>query len=374
MTKEEYRFWLANIPDIGNKKIDMLLRYFGSEEKIFTATVPELEEFKEKCYSHGVRFSHNNIKSICESRSPEKIHETYAKIKKDGIYFVSKEDDEYPPKLREIYDAPYGLYYRGKLPKKDEKVIAIIGARECSVYGKEMALYFAGVLAKEGVSIISGLARGIDTYAHEGTLRSMGTTYGILGCGIDICYPRENIRLFTEMQQRGGIISEYSPGVKPFAGNFPMRNRIISGLSDGILVIEAKEKSGSLITVDYGLEQGKEIYALPGKITDQLSGGCNNLIKMGAKLVTHPKDILEDLYPGYRENLPNFKNNYNFLELEEKMVYASLCLDPKHIEEIALQTGLGMDVLMEHLLNLELRGFIKQTMKNYYIAQDPPQI
>lgn len=370
LTKEEYCFWLANLNNIGVKKIELLLQIFGSAEGIYQASQSELETFKEACCLAEIRFSDMDVASILNYRDTEKIHSKYAKLIEKGIYFVSKEDEHYPEKLRNIYNAPYALYYKGKLPKKDEKLLAIVGARECSPYGKEMAKYFAGALAREGVSVISGLARGIDSYAHEGALTAAGITYGVLGCGIDICYPKENINLYMEMQSNGGIISEYAPGIKPFAGNFPMRNRIISGLSDGILIMEAKEKSGSLITVDMGLEQGKEIYALPGKVCDQLSYGCNNLIKIGAKLVTNPKDILEDIFPDYKQSVPFLKKNNKLLELNEKIVYASLCLDPKHIEEIAIETGLSMDLLMEQLLILELRGLVKQTMKNYYIAQD----
>ncbi|HWT76288.1 MAG TPA: DNA-processing protein DprA [Mobilitalea sp.] len=370
MTKEEYSYWLANINHVGVKKIELLLQVFGCAEEVYRASEEELGTFMKECCPQEVRFTAKDISELCKSRVSEKIHDSYAKLIQSGIYFVSKEDERYPDKLRNIYGAPYALYMKGNLPGKEEKLLAIVGARECSPYGREMAKYFAGAIAKEGIAVVSGLARGIDSYAHEGALAVQGITYGVLGCGINICYPKENINLFMEMQKNGGIISEYAPGVQPFAGNFPMRNRIISGLCDGILVIEAKEKSGSLITVDIGLEQGKDIYALPGKVSDQLSCGCNNLIKMGAKLVTTPEDILEDFILEYKKSVPNFKKNNKLLELNEKIVYASLCLDPKHIEEIAVQTGLSMDLLMEKLLILELRGLVKQTMKNYYIAQD----
>jgi len=369
MKIEEFNYWLANINQVGVKKIDLLLKAFGNAEEVFRASRNDLEKFKLDCCADGARFYDVDVETIIRSRDLEKIQINYAKLEKSGIYFVSKEDVRYPSKLRNIYGAPYGLYVKGNLPREGEKVLAVVGARECSPYGKEMAKYLAGEAAKVGIAIVSGLARGIDSYAHEGALIAGGITYGILGCGIDICYPRENINLYMDMQKEGGIISEYAPGVQPFAGNFPMRNRIISGLSDAILVIEAKEKSGSLITVDMGLEQGKDIYALPGRVTDRLSGGCNNLIKMGAKLVTSLKDILEDIIPNYEKTIDEMKKNNKLLESDGKIVYASLCLEPKHLEEIAMQTGLSLDLLMEQLLLLELRGFAKQTMKNYYVAQ-----
>ena len=370
MTKQEYNYWICNIPTIGNKKIEYLLQFFRSSEAVFHASFGELKRFQEECCKKKLRFTVADIDKICNNRKSEKIREGYAKLQKHGIYLVSKDDGSYPNKLRNIYDAPYSLYVKGKLPKTEEKLLAIVGARECSSYGKEMAKYLAAAVAREGVCVVSGLARGIDAFAHEGALSVGGVTYGILGCGIDICYPKENINLYMEMQKNGGIISEYALGIAPFAGNFPMRNRIISGLCDGILIIEAKEKSGSLITVDMGLEQGKEIYALPGKATDRLSEGCNNLIKMGAKLVTTPEDILEDLIPNRAKTQSDFKKNDKLLELHEKIVYASLCLEPRHIEEIAMQTGFEMDLLMEQLLRLELYGLVKQTSRNYYVAQD----
>jgi DNA processing protein len=369
MRNEEFNYWLSNIQNIGAKKIELLLRFFESAEGVFHASKRELEKFQEE-YAFGIRMSDVDVASIINSRNAENICFEYAKLEKNGIYFVSKEDDRYPNKLRHIYGAPYALYVKGKLPGVGEKILAVVGARDCSPYGKEMAKYLSAAVAREGITIVSGLARGIDAYAHEGALTAGGITYGIMGCGIDICYPKENINLYMEMQKEGGIISEYAPGMQPFAGNFPMRNRIISGLCDGILVIEAKEKSGSLITVDMGLEQGKEIYSLPGRVTERLSTGCNNLIKMGAKLVTTPKDILEDFIPNYEQTMDEMKKNNKLLESNGKIVYASLCLEPKHIEEIALQTGLSMDLLLEQLLLLELRGFARQTMKNYYVAQD----
>ncbi len=366
MLQEEYRYWLANLPGIGPRKIGRLLQIFGTAQELYGAGRETLQALKKD----GVlsyHFSDQDIETILTSRNEEKIKFQYAKLRKDGIYFVSREEEEYPKKLLPIFDAPYALYYKGRLPEEQEKVLAIVGARECSPYGTEMAKYLAGTAAKAGIAVVSGLARGIDSCAHAGAVSAGGITYAVLGCGIDICYPRENLNLYMELQEEGGILSEYPPGTSPVASNFPMRNRIISGLSDGILIIEAKEKSGSLITIDYGLEQGKEIYALPGRATDRLSAGCNNLIKMGAKLVTTPKDILEDFLPNYEQTVDDLKKNNKLLETAGKIVYASLCLEPKHVEEITAGTGLGLDIVMEQLLLLELRGLIKQPMKNYYV-------
>lgn len=365
MEHSEYGYWLDNLPNIGIKKIERLLDLFMTSEGIFRATEKELSAlWKDGAF--GGSFSEKDLETLAQNRNLDQLHYNYTKLIQNGIYFVSREDIEYPEKLLNIYGAPYALYVKGRLPEKGQKLLAVVGARECSPYGKEMAKYLAGAVAKEGIPIISGLARGIDSYAHQGALSLSGVTYGILGCGIDICYPRENISMYMDIQKDGGIISEYAPGIAPIAGNFPMRNRIISGLSDGILIIEAKEKSGSLITVDYGLEQGKEIYALPGRATDRLSEGCNNLIRMGAKLITSPKDILEDLLPQYSDSTEEGKHSVIILNEPQDRICSCLNTDPKHIEEIGYLTRLPMDQLMEQLLVLELRGLIKQTMKNYY--------
>lgn len=370
MIREEYNFWLGNLPNIGAVKIEFLLQLFDNAEGVFHATEKELKEAMDCSRKLNARLSEHDITAILNNRDEKKILIQYRKLIKDGVKFITKEDTGYPKKLREIYGAPFALYVRGKLPNEDSKAIAVVGARECSPYGIEMASYLAEALAQEGVEVISGLARGIDSFAHKGALLAGGTTYGVLGCGIDICYPKENIQIFMEIQDKGGLLSEFGPGVKPLSGNFPMRNRIISGLSDGILVIEAKEKSGSLITVDIGLEQGKDIFAVPGKATDRLSSGCNNLIKMGAKLVTSPMDILEELHIKYSKCESSEKEKKErCLEDKERKVYDTLNLTPKHIDVIMKETGLSVDALMELLLSLEFKDMIRQTTKNFYIAR-----
>jgi len=290
-------------------------------------------------------------------------------LKERRIEYVTILDEAYPDKLRHIYDPPLILYLKGKPLPGDKKSIAVVGARNCSVYGREIGEYLAKAIAKEDIIIISGLARGVDSHAHMGALAAGGSTYAVLGCGIDICYPAENINLYMDMQNNGGIISEYGPGIKPLSYHFPMRNRIISALSDGILVIEAGEKSGSLITVDMGLDQGKNIYAVPGRITDKLSKGCNNLIKMGAKVVTSPADILEDLVDYYAAGELEQHNMKKLLNEEERTVYEILGFTPMHIEEISVLSKIQPAKLMEHLLSLELKDLVRQCTKNFYIRR-----
>lgn len=358
MIKKEYWFWLCNLEKIGPKKIAAMLDFFGTPDQIFQDKGKGLDEIKILTDADKI--------SILNSKAESVICENYAKLEKKGIYFVTKEDEHYPPRLHNIYDPPFALYVKGKLPEKGKINIAVIGARNCSDYGRETARYLSGELAKAGIQIISGLARGIDGYAHEGAVAVGGSTYGIEGCSVDICYPKENFNLYMDMQKNGGIISEYGPGCYPKPYNFPMRNRLISGLSDGIIVIEARKRSGSLITADIGLDQGKNVYAVPGRIWDSLSSGCNNLLKMGAKLVTGPEDILED-YGLYYENCVNqMKKNDKLLETKEKIVYACLSFLPKHMNEIAGETNLSIMELTEILMNLEMKNYIKQIRKNYY--------
>jgi DNA processing protein len=358
MIDKEYWYWLCNIENFGLKKIEAILKLYSTPKEAFHENENRLKEIDFISDHDRIRYK--------ISKDRNRIQENYAKLLGNGIYFVTNDDKEYPEKLHNIYNSPYALYIKGSLPDNKSSNVAIIGARDCSDYGREIATYFAMELAKAGLGIISGLARGVDGYAHEGALKVSGRTYGILGCGVDVCYPKENFSLYMDMQVNGGVISEYSPKTNPKAGNFPMRNRLISGMSDGIFVIEAKEKSGSLITVDMGLDQGKNIYALPGRVHDSLSKGCNNLIKMGAKLVSEPADILEDFLINYENSEKDMKNIDKLLETKEKIVYASLSLLPKHINEIAGETNINIMNLTEILINLELKDYIKEVRKNYY--------
>ena len=210
-------------------------------------------------------------------------------------YCVKKGTIHYPQRLLQIHNPPKCLYVRGRLPDEKKPAVAIVGARKCSSYGKEMAQWFAGELAGAGVQIISGMARGVDGIAQRAALAASGESFGVLGCGTDVCYPKENKDLYELLQKQGGILSEYVNGTQPLPGLFPARNRIISALADIVLIIEAKEQSGTLITADYALEQGKDVYVLPGRLTDALSMGCNRLIAQGAGLAWEPAVLLEAL-------------------------------------------------------------------------------
>ena len=359
LEQKELEYWVATIPVIGPAKIRSLLNYFENENNIYNAKIDELlqvEGINQKIADY-----------IINTKKEEKIKKGYKELINKKVTLITINDKQYPEKLRNIHKNPYGLFYRGNLPRENKVSIAIVGARNCSNYGKEMAYWFGRALSEAGIQIISGMAIGVDGYAHKGAINGKTNTFAVLGNGIDICYPRENFDLYMEIQQNGGIISEYGPGVPGRAFQFPMRNRIISGLSDGVLVVEAREKSGSLITADLALEQGKEVFAIPGRIEDKLSEGCLNLIKQGGEVVSKPEDILENFHINSIKEWNKLKKNNIFLDSAEKIVYASLSLVPKHVDDIIADTNLLISQVLSILLKMELDGFIKQTAPGYYV-------
>ncbi|MCI8311175.1 MAG: DNA-protecting protein DprA [Lachnospiraceae bacterium] len=287
--------------------------------------------------------------------------------RRDGIQYIQQNHAAYPQKLLCYKGMPKGLYVLGKLPDKTRKSVAIVGARRSSAYGNQIAKSFAKELAGAGVQIISGMAWGIDGKAHEGALEGGGDTYAVLGCGVDICYPSGHRKIYEAMIQRGGILSEQPPGMPPIAGHFPARNRIISGLSDLVLVVEAKERSGSLITADLALEQGKDVFAVPGRIGDEMSKGCLNLIKQGAGLADSPLVLLEAL--GIKRNVSE-KSVKIVLEKNEDIVYSWIRLQPVSLEELVKKTGFGSREVLFALVGLELKGCIREMQKNQYVRTD----
>lgn len=355
-----YAYWLANIPGIGNKTIHQLLAQAGSAGELYFLSEKQLRTL------HGLREA--EISAILESKRKDMELE-YANLCGQGISFLSLEDENYPPKLRNIPDAPFGIYVKGRLPWENQKTVAIVGARMCSEYGHAVARKLGQQLAAHGVCVISGMARGIDSEGHWGAIEAGGMTCAVLGCGIDVCYPASGRKLYDKILDKGGILSEYPPGVQPHPGFFPARNRIISGLSDVVVVVEAKAKSGSLITADFALEHGKEIYAVPGRLYDSLSVGCNTLIRQGAGIISDVDDFLKELElcgtkEPYQENFTKL-----LLEKEESLVYSGLSLRPTSIEELLQSTGFSMPELTELLVRLQQRGFITETFKNYYIRR-----
>ncbi len=283
------------------------------------------------------------------------------------IQYIRQEESGYPEKLKVYKGMPKGLYFLGRLPDKDRPSVAVVGARRSDSYGNETARTFAKELAAKGVQIISGMAWGIDGMAHEGALEAGGDTFAVLGCGVDICYPAGHRRLYERIMEKGGILSEQPPGMPPIAGHFPARNRIISGLSDLVLVVEAKEKSGSLITADFALDQGKDIFAVPGRVTDARSKGCLNLIRQGAGVADSPQAVLDALgiFSG-----KNKEPEKILLAKEENIVYSWIRLQPVSLEELVRKTQMPVQKVLRILVELELKGCIREIQKNDYIRTD----
>ena len=355
-----FLYWLCHLPDAGAMQIRRIGEEAGSFRQAYDIEGTRLWEkgiFKKE--ESARRFDAWKVEF-------SRLEEEYYKLSEKGICFITPLDEEYPKRLYSVYDYPLGLYVKGSLPKEEKATAAVIGARNCTAYGREAAAYMAKELAAAGVQIISGMALGIDGAGHEGALAGGGMTYAVLGCGVDQCYPRSNYELYENIPFHGGLISEYALKTPPVPRNFPIRNRIISGLSDVILVIEAKEKSGSLITAQSGLEQGKEIYALPGRITDALSTGCNRLIAEGAQVLLSPETVLENLGIFVKEKEKLSEKKQKGLAKKEKMVYSCLDSEPRHIEEIASKTGLSVSQSMDALLELELGGYAVRTTGLYY--------
>lgn len=284
LENKKYWIWLSLIKKLGNKRKLKLLELYKTPEKIYKLTKEELMNI------NGIGEVIANDIIISKNEKMLNYHIKY--MEENNIKIINICEKNYPQLLKEIYDPPVSLYVKGNIEILNSKNIGIVGCRECTEYGKKAAKYFAYNLAKQNINIVSGLARGVDSYAHLGSL-STGRTVAVLGNGLDMIYPKENIELANAIIRRGGaIISEYPCGTNPDKMNFPARNRIISGMSNGIIVIEAKEKSGTLITVDFALEQGREVFVVPGNINSINSVGTNDLIKQGAKLVTTYSDII----------------------------------------------------------------------------------
>lgn len=300
LENKKYWIWLSMIPNLGIKRKQKLLKIYKNPKRIFEANKKELEKIE------GI--GENIANNIINSKTERIIENQIKQMIKENVDIIPINDESYPQQLKNIYDPPISIYIKGNTKNLQNPSIAVIGCREASEYGKMAAKYFGYQLAKSGLNIVSGLAKGVDSYSHVGNicakkeesyshvdnLSTVGKPLAVIGCGLDIIYPKENSELEKEILNVGGtIISEYPLGTKPNKFNFPARNRIISGLSKGVLVIEAKKKSGTLITVDFALEQGRDVFVMPGNINSINSLGTNDLIKQGAKIVTCYQDVLD---------------------------------------------------------------------------------
>jgi len=358
----QYWVGLNLIPGIGPAKLKKLLDVFGDLELAWRAAPAELAR---------AGLDSKTVESVTQHRQRIDLAKHMDRIDRLGVDVLTWQDSRYPERLRHIYASPPLLYVRGVLAPEDDWSIAVVGTRRASVYGRQCAEHIVSDLARAKVTIVSGMARGIDTYAHRASLQAGGRTIAVLGCGVDVVYPPENAKLMDEIIECGAVVSDYPLGTGPDGVNFPTRNRIISGLSLGTLVVEAGETSGALLTAGYALDQGREVFAVPGKIFDRSSKGTNRLIQQGAaKLVCCAQDVLEELNLSMvpqqlemREVLPENRTEDILLRL--------LSTDPTHIDEIGRSSGLPIAEVSSTLAMMELKGMVRHVGGMNYVTARP---
>src|SRR5579863_2833905 len=353
---------LALTPGLGARMAGKLLKEFGSPEAIFNASLTALE---------AQRLPAAVAQEIHDRRPLSLAAKELAQVQALGCRLLTWDEPEYPARLREIYDPPPLLYVLGNIELLGRHTISIVGARRPTPYGNQMAERLGRDLADRGLVVTSGLARGIDASAHKGALSSQtGASIGVLGCGIDVVYPKENKKLFAEMEKRGAIISEFPLGTFAAPQNFPIRNRIIAGMPLGVVVVEGAQYSGSLITARLAMEFGREVYGVPGNATQPSSFGPNQLIKQGAKLVTGWEDVIEELPTPVRiELIPveSVSQKERALLVEESLgpaerpIYSLLSTDQsRHVDELVETSGLTSSEVLATLFDLEMKGMVRQ--------------
>jgi DNA processing protein len=368
------KYWIAlkSIAGIGNVNFPVLVDKFGSVPAVFDASVSHLKEtqgiFKETALA------------IANFKDWGKVKAELDLLKKYNVNIITYQNELYPQKLLNVYDRPPFIYVMGNL-NKDDINIAIVGSRAASTYGKYTTERISRELALKGITVVSGMARGIDSAAHRGAITAQGRTIAILGSGLDVIYPPENKKLFNDIIENGAVISEFPLGTPPRSSNFPARNRIISGMSYGVVIVEAGEKSGSLITARLALEQGREVFAVPGSIDSAGSRGTNKLIKQGAKLIENTDDILEEIMPqieitsalkpvatsGIEKTANEHQETLN--EIDRK-IFDYVSLGRIHIDDLISSTGLSSADILSALTTMELKGIIQQFPGKFFSLKE----
>ncbi len=372
-----YIYWLSSLNNISPEKRRIACESAGGAGRLYGMSARGLDGlhlFTEKetaCI----------IKAQKECRPEEMWSEFQKNFGSAGMRFIPYDSPDYPERLKEIYNAPFALFVLGRLPDDDKKSVSVVGARSCSEYGRSVAQMLGRKLAEHGVQVISGMAIGIDSASHAGALSAGGDTFAVLGCGCDVCYPRSSRNIYDNiLAGSGGIISELLPETQPQPYYFPMRNRIISALADIVVVVEARERSGSLITADLALEQGKDIYAVPGRYLDKLSVGCNRLIEQGAGIFTDMDSFLKNT--GIAEDVRTDKITLaasahsdgekkgpqaaSPLSDEAKKVYDCLDLSAKSLDEIIALSGMDLLTVLDALDTLKKNNIAQETFQNYF--------
>jgi DNA processing protein len=353
------RWWVGcnKVPGIGAARLRALLDYFGDLETAWNASAHDLRQ---------AALDRRSLDNLLQVRDKLDLEAEMERLDRAGVRVLTWDDPDYPPNLRQVYNAPPVLYVRGCLDKRDEWAVAVVGTRRASVYGKEAARMVGTGLAQAGVTVISGLARGIDTVAHRTALDAGGRTVAVLGCGVDVIYPAQNARLAAEIVERGALVSEYALGTRPDARNFPPRNRIISGLTLGTVVVEADLGSGALITAGFAAEQGREVFAVPGNIFARGNRGTNDLIKQGAKMVCGVADILEEL------NLTMVSEQAQVRAVipeneTEAVLLEHLSAEPVHVDALGRAVKLPIAQVSSTLALMELKGMVRQVGGMSYV-------
>jgi len=359
----KYWVWLSSLDKIPASKLNLLINHYETPYNIYNAEEGSMRKLPF--------VTEVIIQQLLDRKLKDEANKHLENLYKNNIGIVTINDESYPYYLKNIYDPPIVLYYKGELIKS-ENTIAIVGSRKATSYGMQVAENLSYEAALRGITIVSGMARGIDTYAHKGALKAKSRTIAILGCGLDVVYPKENMELMENIINNGAVVTEYLPGVMPLKFNFPARNRIISGISLGVVIVEAAAGSGSLITASYALEQGREVFAVPGNIDRANSEGTNKLIKEGAKLVTGINDILEELsiYNLEAEKNRNLssedQSKFKGLDNEERKIVECLTREPMYIEILARTAGFSIKYINPILTMLELKGVIEQLPGKIY--------
>lgn len=359
------RYWLAinKIENVGPVTIKKLWEHYGSIEHAWGARAEDIFQIE------GI--NKNAANAFIQNRDKIDLDQELEFIQKNDIKVLTLEDDNYPAALKNIYAPPPVIYIKGNLLKSDEKAISIVGTRKASHYGKEIARKLAYELAALGITIVSGMATGIDAAAHNGALEAGGRTLAVFGCGVDVIYPSINKQLAEKIETSGALVSEFPMGADPDKGSFPRRNRVIAGLSMGTIVIEGHYTSGAMITAKYALDQGREVFAVPGNVELDQSKGPHWLIKNGAKLVESVDDVLEEFNmtrPGTRpEAIGTRQRDYSDLSDDEKKIVEALSLDPKHIDRISIDTSLAIPQVSSLLMMLEVKKVVRQLPGKMFI-------
>ena len=359
----DLRYWIGFnlVRGIGPIRLRALLDTFGDLSTAWQASPAQLR---------GVGLDRRSLDNLLKARATLSLDRELEKVQQAGVQLLTWDDETYPRHLRNIYDPPPLLYVRGELRPEDEWAVAIVGTRRATVYGKEATRQLASGLARSGITIISGLARGIDAQAHRAALDAGGRTIAVLGCGVDVIYPPEHRHLAGEIIQHGALVSEYALGTHPEGSNFPPRNRIISGLSMGTVVVEAGARSGALITADFAAEQGRDVFAVPGSIFQRGSEGCNRLIREGAIPALSVSDILEELNLTMVEQQAEVRAVVPATRMESRLL-DHLSSEPTHVDELCRTVDLPIPQVSSTLALMELKGMVRQVGgMNYVLARE----